>query len=90
MARARKLLDKTELQGIGREVGYADPLHSPASSAARTASGRAAIGSIARAERADVRAGSGQRLPTMSRSTANPTMVEHRSRDSDREPGGSR
>ncbi len=30
MARARKLLDKTELEalGIGREVGYADPLTS--------------------------------------------------------------
>jgi hypothetical protein len=39
MARAGNLLDKTELLalGIGREVGYADPLYSPASSAARTA-----------------------------------------------------
>jgi hypothetical protein len=65
-------------------------IHSPASSAACTASCGAATGSISTAERADVRAGSGQRMPTMSRSTANSTMVEHRSRDSDREPGGSR
>lgn len=89
MARARELLDTTELHvaEIGREVGYADPvlllppvqprpLHEPE---------RLPAPSQELSERMP-RTGSGRRIPTMSRSTANPTMVEHRSHSSDREP----